>query len=339
MFHMPISGPITIASRGSTLALWQAEYVKQLLANHQVKSSILTIKTTGDRVQDRFLHEIGGKGLFVKEIEQALKDKQAHIAIHSLKDLPARTADEFTLPAILPRHRSGDLLILHPKSPLNEIIPQGESVTMEHLQNLPKLQIATGSLRRSHLLKKANPHIQVTPIRGNVDTRLNKLIDHAEWDGLILAEASLERLNLLDQYPMRSMDKRWFIPSSAQGALAIETLADSPLTPGLRTLNCPTTEREVSLERGILSLLGGDCTMPVGCHFYTDGTTKQITGSCVVISPSGQSAFYQQTWDLSPSSDDQNIMSNLITGLLDQGLEAVLNSLGIEAPLLKGLNG
>ncbi|MFK7873252.1 MAG: hydroxymethylbilane synthase [Oligoflexales bacterium] len=256
---------IRIATRGSKLALWQANHVAQLLKDKGLNSKLVIVSTQGDRVQDRFLHEMGGKGVFIRELEQSLQRGEADCAIHSLKDLPAVTPDGFELVTYLPRHACTDTLILKqdklPKTPVN----------IEHLKSLGPLCIATGSLRRTRLLQEQCPKIKVVPIRGNVDTRIQKLKDSTEWDGLILATASLQRLQLNPHYH-QVIDPEWFVPSASQGILAIETLADKA-HPVFKQLNDTKTQFAAEVERGMLAALGGDCTLPIGVH-YTEQETK-----------------------------------------------------------------
>lgn len=280
----PTGQRVRIASRGSQLARWQAQHVAGLLRQQGVDSEIIYLTTTGDRVQDRFLHEIGGKGLFTKEIEEALLNGTADIAVHSLKDMPARVSAPFVIAAHLKRHSPRDLMIFRPVS--ND--PHGQPpalatsalespqkpLTADEIAGWPAGTIATGSLRRRQLLARANPGLQAVPIRGNVDTRLKKLSE-GQWQALILAEASLDRLDIKQNWPCRPLDPQWFIPAPAQGILAIESLVDYPRRDLLSRLNCAETQREAEIERGLLAALGGDCTLPYGCYCRTDGAADE----------------------------------------------------------------
>lgn len=255
----------TIATRGSKLALWQSHFVKSLLADKGIETELKIIKTKGDRVQDRFLHEMGGKGLFVKELEHAMQQMEADLAVHSLKDLPAVIPHPFILPAVLQRHSPRDVVILGEGSAIrNGEMSGAHLLGAAELQRYGEMTLATSSLRRQSMIKAACPAIKLVPIRGNVDTRIAKLQEH-KWDGIILAEAALERLEL-HHLPRRVLDPQWFIPSPAQGALAIECLEDHPLRPILEQLDHKPTHHAVKIERGVLKALGGDCTMPIGCH-------------------------------------------------------------------------
>lgn len=350
-----------LASRGSMLALWQAHYVADKLKNTGATTEIIVMKTTGDRVQDRFLHEIGGKGLFVKELEQALLEQGADLAVHSLKDMPAQVKRPLILPAILERHSPYDLLILGKK--LGDLLRRkhGEAVffrplTPETLQSLGSCTIATGSLRRQAMLARFAPKIQTTPIRGNVDTRLRKL-DEGTWDGMILAEASLDRLQLKKDRATIRLDLDWFIPCASQGALAIETIADSPASLFTRAvLNHPETEAAVAVERRVLALLGGDCTMPFGCLVspLAAGNTQPIgvggaspQGSKVtdttnylmraaLYTPQGQHAEVTQTLLELPQTMTQDWVDaqagSLVLGLKESGGPQILKKLNIPLP-------
>jgi len=330
--------PITIASRGSKLALWQANYVRGLFESHGFEVKIDVIKTTGDRIQDRFLHEIGGKGLFVKEIEQALLDKKAHLAIHSLKDLPAKTPTPFSLAAILKRHEPTDVLIFKKEYAEKIGLEKGcgkiaEVLTAKQIKELGKITIATGSLRRNSLLKEASKEIEVIPIRGNVDTRLDKL-EASNWHGLILAEASLERLNLRDEVYLKRLDPEWFTPSAAQGALVIETRSDEELCQWIGSLGCEKARRDVTIERLILEKLGGDCTMPFGCYFSENESesapdNKILTGAAVILDNEGNSCRGSLTINLSENLTNAEIADKMLDVLKANGANKVLKEINL----------
>ena len=242
------------------------------------------------------LHEIGGKGVFIKEVEQTLWDGHADIAVHSLKDMPAVVPEGFTIASVLPRHAPGDLLILKPKTDL-EI--EAKQITPAILQQWGAIKIGTGSLRRANLLKEASHKVIPVPIRGNVDTRLDKL-RAGTWDAIILAAASLERLDTLAQgLVCLPFESSWFVPSPSQGALAIETLADFS-APELAGINCDETHAAVNIERRILAALGADCQLPVGLHaqyvMRAEGRCLKLSG--VVLNNEGKSARSEGEWKL-----------------------------------------
>lgn len=264
---------LRISTRGSHLALWQAEFVARQLEKQNIDFQIIPTTTTGDRVQNRFLHEIGGKGLFIKELEKELLDGRADLAVHSLKDMPAVIPAPFKLSAVLKRHTPFDCLIVR-RDLLNlpafqTILAASEELTPAAMKFLPLTKIATGSLRRQSLLKRDLPGIHTVPIRGNVNTRLAKLAE-GQFDALILAEASIVRLGLealdLTAHQVMRLNPQWFVPSPAQGALAIETHAECLHLDHIAPLNDPDTYFQVSIEREILRQLGGDCTMPFCCY-------------------------------------------------------------------------
>ena len=268
--------PIRIATRGSRLALWQANTVADQLEGRLGKRpTIHVIKTTGDRIQDRYLHEIGGKGLFIKELEQALLAGEADIAVHSLKDMPAVVPAPFTLSAILARHAVMDALIIGDQ--LGSSLRKSTCTAQwgaQQLGLLPAATIGTVSLRRSALLTRHNPKLQPKPVRGNVDTRLGKLRS-GQFDAILLAKASVDRLGLAEDLHTEILDPKIFIPCAGQGALAIECLENHPLRRELASLDDLQTRRAVSIERGVLAGLGGDCTMPFGAYAYQESLTKE----------------------------------------------------------------
>jgi hydroxymethylbilane synthase len=347
---------MVIATRGSKLALWQANFVASLLKAQGVEASLNVLTTTGDRVQDRFLHEIGGKGLFTKELEQALLAQKADLAVHSLKDMPARVPEPFTLPAVLPRHSPRDLFICGPKLAARWLQnkgfqksqasygPRSLPLSATEVRNLGPLRVATGSLRRSALLKKHAPDILSIGVRGNVDSRLRKLED-GEWDALILAEASLIRL-AVQGIVARPLDPAWFIPCAGQGALAIEMHGDHPQSAVTAALNDAKTQAMVAIEREVLALLGGDCTMPFGCLAVLSDSipketpesafeaTKQVKVRAIILDRDGNAAeaVYhspkREPFDYSRAAC-QKIATQVHQTLLASGGVSILKALGL----------
>ncbi len=320
--------PFILASRGSRLALWQAHFVAEAIRKNGQDVEIKTWKTTGDIVQDRFLHEIGGKGLFIKELEEAMQKKQADFAVHSLKDMPARIPSNFELTAVLKRHSYRDVIIFKKDVAKAIALPEGSFVTSSTLKSLGPLTVATSSLRRKSLLMGSCPDINTVPVRGNVDTRLHKL-EHEPWHAIILAEASLERLNIKDvaAYPI---DPTWFIPCAGQGALAIESLRHSAVSRFLTCLECPETRLAVDIERNVLAALGGDCTMPFGCLVVTDEKdSAKLSASAILLSNNGQAATAKV--DLPKGSKDlkANLERLLLSELRAQGANDILKALGL----------
>jgi hydroxymethylbilane synthase len=317
---------LTIATRGSQLALWQADYIAGLLAKRGVKTEKLIIKTTADRVQDRFLHEMGGKGLFVKELEEALADKRADLAVHSLKDMPARLPDGMTLAAIHQRHSPFDALLLRADH-ASKLPTKDKVVGAAGLAALRGLTIGTGSLRRSSLFKAAGVELTTVPIRGNVDTRIRKMTE-GQWDGIVLAEASLDRLTITDVARWR-LDPEWFVPSPAQGALAIETRDGDAIAPWLDGVVGDTTTRLcITIERDVLARLGGDCTMPFAAYARLDGAT--VTCDAALLARDGKTARARCTGSRELGS--RGLSDLVCKELARQGAADVLRQLGLPVP-------
>lgn len=252
---MPLlSHPLRIATRGSALALRQAAIVcERLVAAHAELGAagaieIVTIRTTGDRVQDRPLAEIGGKGLFAKEIEEALSDGRADLAAHSLKDLETRLPEGFALAAVLPRADPRDAFLARAAASLAEL-PQGA-------------RIGTSSLRRRAQVLARRPDLAVVPLRGNVDTRLRKLAA-GEIEAIVVALCGLERLGRAD-IATEILDPEIMLPAVGQGAIAVECRADDDrLRALLRSLDDPDTASCVGAERAMLAALDGSCRTPI----------------------------------------------------------------------------
>lgn len=247
---------IVIGTRPSKLALWQANHVKDLLAKIGVEARLETITTKGDQILDRSLVEIGGKGLFLKEIEDALLAGTVDIAVHSLKDVPYELDDRLVLAAILPRENPSDAFLSKKYSSFSAL-PIGAKV-------------GTTSLRRIVQLKALRPDLEFVPLRGNVDTRLKKL-EAGEFDAIILAAAGLNRLGL-GSHITALLDT---IPAVGQGAIAIECLGErADLLTLLAGLNHVPTASAVSVERNFLKIFQGSCQTPIGCLATSDKTQE-----------------------------------------------------------------
>jgi len=244
---------LTIATRGSKLALWQAEWVKTRLENlgHEVDLKIVT--TTGDKILDKPLLEIGGKGLFIKEVEEALLKGEAQIAVHSLKDFPTDYDKEhFTLAAIPKREAVEDIFL---------------SEAFETLAELPhNAVVGTSSIRRAMQLKAFREDLVITDLRGNVDTRIRKLKD-GKYDAIILAYAGVKRLNMLKEVKhYEVLDTDIIVPAMSQGALGIETVNDEKIIETVKPLNDIRTQVEVTIERDFVDELNLGCHAPVGVN-------------------------------------------------------------------------
>jgi hydroxymethylbilane synthase len=248
---------LSIGSRPSKLAIIQAEMVRDAIASAlpDLAIEIVPIKTSGDKNLSPSLAEVGGKGLFIKELEQALADRRIDIAVHSMKDLPAVLPPQFRIVATPARENPHDALIT----------PDGAS-----LMSLPKgAKLGTSSPRRKFEAQRINPGLEIVPLRGNVDTRLQRVLA-GEMDAIIVAMAGLKRLGKLAEIKYEELDGREFIPAAAQAALAIESLADGKICDSdeieraVASLNHPQTECETAAERAFLATIQASCVTPVG---------------------------------------------------------------------------
>ena len=249
-------GDITIATRGSRLALWQAEHIRALLEKrHSVTVRLLVLKTKGDIILDVPLSKVGGKGLFVKEIEEALLDGRADIAVHSMKDVPMELPEGLSLAVVPEREDPADLLL---------------SARYADLDALPKdALVGTSSLRRQAQLLARRPDLRVVSLRGNVDTRLRKLME-GEFDAIIMAAAGMKRLELAVPH-MSPLCPPDFLPAAGQGALGIELKDDRrDLKDLLAFLNHPQSFACVTAERAFLAGLEGGCQVPIAAHATLD---------------------------------------------------------------------
>ncbi|WP_374492226.1 hydroxymethylbilane synthase [Brachymonas sp.] len=242
---------LTIATRESRLALWQAEHVKALLESRGHRVTLLGMTTRGDQILDRTLSKVGGKGLFVKELEIALQEGRADLAVHSLKDVPMELPEGFELACIMEREDPRDAFVSPRYASLDEV-PQGGV-------------IGTSSLRRTVLLRAARPDLRIEPLRGNLDTRLRKL-DEGVYDGIVLAAAGLKRLGLGERI-RHIFAPDAMLPAAGQGALGIEIRAGRPeLEAALAPLVDRATWLRVAAERAVSRAMGGSCSMPLAAH-------------------------------------------------------------------------
>jgi len=250
---------ITIATRESRLALWQAEHVQARLANELgITATLLGMTTRGDQILDRTLSKIGGKGLFVKELEAALADGRAQLAVHSLKDVPMELPEGFALAAVLEREDPRDAFVSNDYASLAEL-PEGAVV-------------GSSSLRRVTQILAQRPDLRVEPLRGNLDTRLRKL-DEGGYHAIVLAAAGLKRLGLAQR--VRALfDISEMLPCAGQGALGLEIRADDPaLAEALAKLAHAPTQLACEAERAVSRALGGSCSLPLAAHARWQGGT------------------------------------------------------------------
>ena len=274
---------IVIATRESRLALWQAEHVQRLLQERGHSVSLLGMTTLGDQILDRTLSKVGGKGLFVKELETALDDGRADIAVHSLKDVPMELPEGFVLACVLEREDPRDAFV-SPKYATLDDLPQAAVV-------------GTSSLRRMVLLRALRPDLRIEPLRGNLDTRLRKL-DDGQYDGIILAAAGLKRLGLESRI-RTAFEPETMLPAAGQGALGIEVRANrADLIEILAPLMHRPDALAVTSERAVSRAMGGSCSMPLAAHarWQVDGTLRieaawgDIDGAGVLVRAEAQGA-------------------------------------------------
>ena len=294
---------LVIASRGSQLALWQAHWVQGELAARGHQSRIEIIKTTGDKVTDVPLAKVGTKGLFTKEIEEALLDGRADLAVHSLKDLPTELPAGLVLAAVPPREDPRDAIV------------------GKRLADLPAgAKVGTSSLRRAAQLRKTRPELIVESVRGNLDTRLRKL-DEGQYDAIVLAAAGLRRLGWADRIA-ETLGPEVMCPAVGQGALAIETRAAGAGFDAARALDDADTHAAVLAERGVLGSLGGGCQVPIGAHARIEGGRLFLLG--LVASPDGSEAIRAEAEG--PPEDAEALGRALGAALLERGAKRILEA-------------
>ena len=300
-------GHLTIATRGSKLALTQTEWVRgRILAHHpDMDVDVLMIRTTGDKVLDRPLAKIGGKGLFVKEIEEALLDGRADLAVHSMKDMPAEVPAGLVIGAVPVRENPGDAIIS--KGGLHlDAIPEGA-------------RIGTSSLRRGAQLLAHRPDLHIVPLRGNVDTRLRKL-EAGDVDAIILAAAGLSRLGLSEKIT-QVLPADLMLPAIGQGALAIEIRdGDAATSAAIRFINDADTEITVAAERAFLGVIGGGCEVPVAAAAHLDAEHISLRG--FVGSVDGRQSIYRE--GTGARQDAQALGRAIAREILEAGGEEIL---------------
>jgi hydroxymethylbilane synthase len=265
-FHLPGSSRLhnvnlTIATRESRLALWQAEHVQALLKQKGHAVALMGMTTQGDQILDRSLSKVGGKGLFVKELEVALEQGAADLAVHSLKDVPMDLPPGFELVGVMEREDPRDAWV---------------SSQYARLEDLPPgAVVGTSSLRRTVLLRALRPDLKIEPLRGNLDTRLRKL-DEGQYAGIVLAAAGLKRLGL-SQRIRHIFSTDQMLPAAGQGALGLEIRTGRPeLVQALSFLAHQQTWLAVAAERAVSRAMGGSCSMPLAAHAELDGDQLRI---------------------------------------------------------------
>lgn len=265
--------PLRIGTRGSPLALWQAHHVAGLLRPLTAPRAVelLEIETSGDRIRDAALTQMGGDGVFTKEIQRALLAGAVDVAVHSLKDLPTTFIAGLTLAAVPERGPSGDAFVSHKHRHFDELPPGAV--------------VGTSSLRRRSQALHRRPDLNLVNLRGNIETRLRK-IEEQNLDAIILAEAGLRRLGLASAIT-ELLDPQWMLPAVGQGALGLECRAEDTVTLGLlERLNHGPTRQAVLAERALLRGLGGGCLVPLGASPRVEGSELLLRGA--VLSPDGR---------------------------------------------------
>jgi hydroxymethylbilane synthase len=298
---------LVIATRRSRLALWQAEHIKQRLESLHpgLTVELLPMSTRGDEVLDRSLEKVGGKGLFVKELENAMADGRADLAVHSMKDVPADLPPGFTLAAITNREDPRDAFVSNRYASLAEL-PGGAI-------------LGTSSLRRGAQISERHPGLEIRLLRGNVETRLAKL-DRGEYDAIVLAVAGLVRLGLANRIGARlSTDES--LPAPGQGALGIECLAErNDVLQALAPLADPDTARCVRAERAVSRALGGSCSLPLGA--FASVKDGLIDLKALVASADGRKVLRTTH----KGSDPEAVGAAAAQALRAQGADAILQT-------------
>lgn len=251
--------PFRIGTRGSKLALAQANLVKDRLAENGIITELKIIRTSGDTFTDRPLHEVQGFGVFVREIDDSMLAGDIDIAVHSMKDVPTERPPELTIAAVMKRDSPYDFLLTRDNTKLKDL-PQGAT-------------IGTTSLRRRAQLLRYRPDLKIKELRGNIDTRLRKLKE-GQYDGIFMAEAGLQRMKW--ELEGERLDPDDFVPSANQGTVVIVTIKDSEAEAAVKILDHERTRIETRIERIIIGILGGGCLVPIGAFAVTEGNEIHV---------------------------------------------------------------
>ena len=308
-----VPGKLIIASRESRLAMWQAEHVRARLAAlyPECRVEILGMTTRGDQILDRTLSKVGGKGLFVKELEVAMAEGRADLAVHSLKDVPMELPEGFELAAVLEREDPRDAFVSNDYASL-DALPAGAVV-------------GTSSLRRQALIAARYPHLVIQPLRGNLDTRLGKL-DRGDYAAIILAAAGLKRLGLPGRI-RALLEPEYSLPAAGQGAMAIE-IVSGPRSDGgdlravLAPLNHEDTAHAVMAERKVSRIFGGSCQIPLAAFAPVDGGQMRLRA--MVATPDGRRVA---RGEVSGAADRPELLGKQVSKLLaEQDAHAILEA-------------
>src|SRR5271170_6876417 len=296
---------LRIGSRGSQLALWQAHHISALLRERGHEVELEIIKTTGDKITDVALAKVGTKGMFTKEIEEALAENRIDLAVHSLKDLPTDVSAGFEIAAVTTRENPRDVLCSHKYNSIEDL-PRGA-------------RVGTSSLRRQAQLKAVRPDVDIYPLRGNVDTRLRKL-EAGEYDAIILAAAGLNRLGKTELV-RQIIPTEIMCPAAGQGALGIEIRAgDSVTLQHLAFLDDPAARATTKCERALLNKLGGGCQVPIGA--FAELRNGRLHLEAIVADPDG-SKVLRESGD---GDDPVQLGESVAKALLQRGGDAILEA-------------
>ena len=301
---------IRIGTRGSKLALWQARWVQSRILSLDPDATVElnSIKTIGDKLLDVPLAKVGGKGLFVKEIEEAILDGRVDLAVHSMKDMPSELPEGLVIGAVPKREMPVDVLLSRESRSLSEL-PDGA-------------RIGTSSLRRAAQLLALRPDVNIIPLRGNLDTRIRKL-DTENLDAIVLAAAGVRRLNLQDRVT-EYLDVELMVPAVGQGALCIEARrGDETLQPILNAMEDLETRLTVTAERALLARLEGSCQVPIAGHGILEQDRLHVTG---LVADLGGKTVIRDSLE-GPPQDAQRIGTELADMLLKKGAKEILDKL------------
>ncbi len=297
---------ITIATRESPLALWQAKFTADLIEKTfpYIKTKLLPMTTRGDQILNVTLDKIGGKGLFLKELEQAMLAQEADIAVHSMKDVPAAMPDEFTICSIFTRHDASDAFVSNTYKSIDELPPNAV--------------VGTSSLRRQSQLLSLRPDLQVKALRGNVQTRLRKL-DNDEYDAIILATAGLERMKMDNRIAAKMYPPNW-LPAVGQGAVGVECLnTRTDLIELFAQLNDESTAQCICAERAMNKELEGSCSSAIGASATLEGDTIKM--HALVAHPDGSKIIRVED----ESNDPVFLGKNIAQALFAKGAQEILD--------------
>jgi hydroxymethylbilane synthase len=301
--------PLRIGTRGSALARWQAESVQASLAQAGFGAELVLIRTSGDRERETPLRALGGKGIFIKELEDALLEDRVDLAVHSMKDLPTELPEGLLIAAVCQREDVRDALVSRGGLTLDQL-PRGA-------------RVGTGSLRRQAQLRARRPDLEMGEIRGNVDTRLAKL-DRGDFDAIVLAKAGLQRLGLPGRIT-ELLSTDICLPAAGQGAIGIEVRAgDESVMRAVATLNHGETRVAVDTERTVLAGLEGGCQVPIGVWARMEGR-ELVVDACVLAADGSDSL---RTRRAGPSQDAPALARQVAEELLDRGAERLLRVAG-----------